>query len=225
MKTAGMTLNRHIAANFAADECYPTDHDRPMDYMIIGRLREAIEERGDRVRLWRGHFPFCATALVPDAVTITILREPVARTLSMLAQYRARNEPDKDLEAVYDDPKIFGRMLGNHQTRVFSLTEADAAPSYLKLIDLDEHRLAGAKAALEQVDVLGVQEQFATFLSTLERRHHWQIDAIEDIHVGPSISVSESLRRRIRDDTLLDAELYEHALRIVRERATASPPQ
>ena len=120
MKTAGMTLNRHIDANFAPDECYPTDHDRPMDYMVIKRLREAIEERGDRVRLWRGHFPYFVTAMVPDAVTMTILREPVARTLSMLAQYRARNEPDKTLEAVYDDPRVNDRMLRNHQTKVFS---------------------------------------------------------------------------------------------------------
>jgi hypothetical protein len=215
MKTAGMTLNRHMNTNFAPDQRYPTDGDRAMDYMMINRLHDAIAERGERVRVWRGHFPFYVTALVPDAITMTILREPVARTLSMLAQYRARNEPDKTLEAVYDDPKVCDRMLRNHQTRVFSFTEADEPPTYLKVIDLDAARLAAAKATLERVDLLGVQEEFPKFLDALEHRFDWQIDAIEDIHVGPETTVPESLRRRIREDTLLDAELYEHARGLV----------
>ena len=133
----------------------------------------------------------------------------------MLAQYRARNEPDKTLEAVYDDPKVNDRMLRNHQTKVFSFTESDAPPTYLTVIKLDEQRLAVAKTALERIDLLGVQEQFPAFLGALERRFDWQIDEIEDVHVGPPTTVSDTLRRRIQEDNLLDAELYEHARGLV----------
>jgi hypothetical protein len=215
MKTAGLTLGQHIDANFTPEQRYPTPGDRPIDYMVIVKLREAVVERRDRVRLWRGHFPYFVTGLVPEAVTMTILREPLARTLSQLAQYRIQNAPDKDVEAIYDDPAVSGQLLLNHQTKVFSLSEADNPGTYLKVIDIDGARLASAKDALERVDLLGLQEQFPRFLRVLSDRYNWQIGEIENVNVGVPVRVAESFRRRILEDNAADVELYEHARRLV----------
>lgn len=211
MKTAGMTLDRHIQANFTPEERYPTPGDPPLDYMIIKKLRTAVVERRDRVRIWRGHFPYFVTDLVPEAVTLTIVRDPVARAISLLAQYRVQNAPDKDLEAIYDDPYVNDRMIRNHQTRIFSRTEADGPGLYLKVIEQDEERLATARASLERVDVLGLTEQFPRFLGVLEHSFGWKFERIENVNVGEPVQVAESFRRRIREDNVLDTELYEFA--------------
>jgi hypothetical protein len=215
MKTAGLTLGQHIDANFPPQQRYPTPGDRPVDYMVITSLREAVEARRDQVRLWRGHFPFFVTSLVPEAITMSIVRDPVARTISMLAQYRLQNAPDLTLEAVYDDEYVQQRMLGNHQTKVFAMTEEDAPGTYLKPIDVDERRLAVAKKNLERVDLLGLTERFPDFLRDLSERHGWRIDDLPRVNVGEPVEIPRSLRRRIVADTLLDAELYEHACQLV----------
>ena len=214
MKTAGLTLDRHIQANFAPEERFPTPGDPPLHYMLIVKLREAVAERGDRVRIWRGHFPYFVTDLVPEAITMTLVREPVARTLSLLAQYRVQNEPDKDLEAIYDDPTMNDRMICNHQTKIFSRQEADGPGPYLKVIEQDERRLATAKATLERVDVLGLTEQFSRFLEVLEGRFGWAISRIDNVNVGEPVRVAESFRRRILEDNVFDVELYDHARRL-----------
>jgi len=216
MKTAGLSLGEHIDANFPPEQRYPTPGDPPLDYMVINALRVAVDARRDEVRLWRGHFPFFVTSFVPEAVTLSIVREPVARTISMLAQYRLQNLPDLTLEAVYDDEYVQSRMLGNHQTKVFSMREEDAAGTYLKPIEIDERRLAAAKVNLGRVDLLGVTERFSSFVQQLHERYGWRIAEMPRVNIGESVEISPSLRQRIVTDTSLDAELYEHALGLVR---------
>jgi hypothetical protein len=211
MKTAGMTLNSYIDANFPPEQRYPTPGDPPMDYMVIKSLREAVVARRAQVRMWRGHFPFFVTALVPEATTLTLLREPVGRAISMLAQYRAQNAPDQDLEAVYDDEGVVERMLRNHQTKIFSLEEADGAGLYLHPLRVDEQRLATAKANLERVDLVGIQEDFDGFLGELRRRFGWRIEGVESVNIGEPVTITSTLRKRIEEDNALDLELYEHA--------------
>ena len=213
MKTAGMTFNRHIDANFAPDEIYPgPDDETGVDYWVIQRLRDAVEQRRESVRLWRGHFPFFVTDLVPEALTLSLVREPVARTLSLIAQRQQLVHPDKRLEEIYDDPVIFGRELHDHQTKVFSLTDDDGAATWVHVLELDEGRLAAAKKRLDTVDLLGCQERFDAFLATLATRWGWAIDDVEPTNVGTTEPVvPESFRRRIADDNALDMELYEYA--------------
>ena len=124
MKTAGMTFNRHIRANFPADAVYPGPDDTGVGYWVIERLREAVRTQRDGVRVWRGHFPYFVARWVPEAVTLTLLREPVARTVSLLEQRQALEFPDRSLEELYEDPGFRARELGNHQTKIFSLAEA-----------------------------------------------------------------------------------------------------
>lgn len=220
MKTAGMTFNRHIDANFPPEEIYPgTDDATGIDYWVIARLRQAIAERGDVVRLWRGHFPFFVSDLVAGATTLTLLREPVARTISLLEQRRVLEFPDTDIETLYDDRQRYRREIENHQTKIFSLTEDDDPSHYLKVIESDRARLEAAKRRLDSVDVLGVQEHFDTFLATLENDWGWKITDIENTNVGVPPTTSAAFRQRIADDNALDVELYDHALELVMARS------
>lgn len=213
MKTAGMTFNAHIRANFAAEETYPGPDDTTgVDYWVIDRLRAAVAERRDEVRIWRGHFPFFVTDLVPEAITLSMLREPVARTVSLIDQHRRLNAPELTIEEVYDDPTVFARTVHNHQTKIFAMRDDDGINAWTQSIPLDEERLAHAKARVLEVDLLGFQEEFDRFLGELERRWKWRIEPQARVNAADERPViSEAFRQRIIEDNAMDMELYEFA--------------
>ncbi len=224
MKTAGTTLNRHVAANFSRDEIYPGAADETgTDYWVLGKLRRAIDEDDGSIGIWTGHFPAFVVDLVPDAVSITVLREPVARIISLLRDYQRGDMKEMSIEQIYDDPEVFERTVHNHQTKVFSTTEADGVAAWADPIDVGEKRLAAAKSRLSSFDVVGVQEQFGDVLGCLEHRWGWTIEDLDPARVGDAApDVSDAFRRRIATDNELDLELYAHAVDI-RSRPEAGP--
>lgn len=213
MKTAGMSFNAHIHDNFPRDAIFPGADDLTgVDYWVIERLRAAVRDRRNAIRLWHGHFPYFVTDLLPEAITLSVLREPVARTVSLLDQIRREHRPDTPIEAIYEDPAVFrGRVL-DHQTKVFSMTDDDGVNAWFQPIDVDEARLESAKARLGEVDLLGFQEHFDTFLQELVRRWNWRIRPRQRANAGtqPPV-VSAAFRRRIVEDNRFDMELYEFA--------------
>lgn len=49
------------------------------------------DERRRRIRVYTGHFPYAAREILGgDIVTVTILRDPVKRTISLLRQFRRK---------------------------------------------------------------------------------------------------------------------------------------
>lgn len=243
MKTGGTTLFRHLEENFALDELYP---DRELDIrydgskavvfrqFTISYLRQLPEERRRRIRVYTGHFPYVAAQILGgDPMTLTILREPVERTISLLHQFR-RNAPWMDpnrrppsasrrLEEVYEDPRVYGPLVHDHQTKIFSMTIADDPTGYMQVIDVDDARLALAKENLARVDVVGLTERYGDFLDALHARFSWRVEHGERVNATPSESaqpVSESFRRRIARDNAIDIELYEHAKGLLDRRGT-----
>ena len=213
MKTAGLTFNEHIRRNFAPEEIFPgPDDPDAVGYWVIERLRETVAEPHEHIRLFHGHFPFFVTDLVPEAVTLSVLREPVARTVSLLEMRRIQDMPDKTIEEVYEDHLVFGREIHNHQTKIFSLREADDAKTWVHVIDLDRDRLDVARANLARLDLLGFQERFDDFLAAVRDRYGWRIDPIDRVNTASRTpAVSDAFRRRIAEDNPLDMELYDWA--------------
>jgi hypothetical protein len=81
----------------------------------------------------------------------------------------------------------------------------------MTLVDLDQDRLEEAKAALEEMEEFGFQEDLEGFAQRLERRWGWGLgDPRHDQPTAP-VEVSASLRARIAEDTALDRELFEYA--------------
>ncbi|MCH7789316.1 MAG: hypothetical protein IH940_07720 [Acidobacteria bacterium] len=213
MKTAGTSVNRHITANFATDEIYPGSDDLDGgDYWVIEHLREAVAADDGQIRIWAGHFPFFVTDLVPDAVTMTLLRDPVERIVSLLGDYQRKEMPDLSLEEIYDDPIVFGRTVHDHQTKIFSMTEEDDVKAWTKIMELGPERLDRAKDVIGSIDILGFQEEFEGFLATLSDRWGWTIETRARANVGVrERSISNVFRRRIIAENVMDMELYEYA--------------
>jgi Sulfotransferase family len=217
MKTGGATLRQHIYANFDTGAVFPVPSLDDMDRAwLLDYLLQLPPDRRATIRGYMGHYPYVATQLLgEDLVTLSILRDPVERTISYLKHCKRYHHQHRDLslDEIYDDPFHFACFVANHQTKVFSMTTEDRLESFMDVIAIDDRRLALAKDNLERVDVLGVHERYDEFVSELQERFEWRFDRAGNRRVSRERwNVSPALRRRIVSDNAADVELYEHAL-------------
>jgi hypothetical protein len=91
-------------------------------------------------------------------VTMTVLREPVERTLSFLRHYQLKTPSDRHrtLEEFYEDPIRFQGLIHNNMVKMFSLTPDEMRQGdglMTRIEDFDTARLESAKANIRGVDV------------------------------------------------------------------------
>jgi hypothetical protein len=231
MKTAGTTFVRQLQREFAPESIYPcrtidwvTEHDYDA-YINIPRLLALPPERRAEIRVYTGHFPYMVCDLVaPGITTLSILREPVARTISVLKHFK-RVEPrfrGSSLEAIYDDRQIYRFFVENHQTKVFSLVPADNEPAINCGLTMDDGRYERARRNLARIDVLGLTEAYDDFVIETQRRFGWW-DGGADLEIRTNVSteawdVDPAFRERIAADNAYDVALYDDARALVRPR-------
>ena len=226
MKTAGGTLLQQILANFERERVYPFgkyDPDLETANYGIEYLTGLSAERRDAISVFTGHFPFVAVELLGmELTTITILRDPVERTLSYLRHCKRHHEQHRELalEEIYEDPFFFPCFIDNHQAKQFAFTVEDEPQTYMDVLEVDSARLELAKANLAEVDVVGLQERFDDLLEELHERYGWTVAAVYDRNVSgdDSDGATESFRRRIAADNEADMEFYEFARELCEQR-------
>ena len=178
-----------------------------------------------------------------DVKTITLLRDPVDRSVSVLKHFKRLHSRfhELPLDAIYDDPFVFEVFVANYQTKVFALTAADGpiafasplsfaavrdaletAPASVVSRPLTNDDLERAQANLGQVDVLGANEQFGDFVEELRARFGWlpagaKRGVRENASSEPWVA-TDALRARIARDNAIDAEFFEYAQELIRRR-------
>jgi hypothetical protein len=229
-KTAGIALRQLLMNHFGEVAVYPTrgvDGTDPVKLVLsVDHLRQRIAARGDQVRVITGHFPLCTTQLLEGRfTTLTLLREPVERTLSYLRHHRENERADrhKSLEEIYHDPFRFYGLVHNHMTKMLSLTPAEMTDGMLTRVEFDRDRLGRAKEALAGIDAVGLQERFEDFCDELSARFGWRLAEPEIVNASVPVEVSEGFRARIAEDNALDIELYEFAGQLVALRDDHRP--
>jgi hypothetical protein len=223
MKTGGATLRQHMYANFQPGEVYPVPKLDDMDRAwLVDYLLGLPAERHAAIRVYTGHFPFVVSQLLGiGLVTLTVLRDPVARTISYLKHCKRYHEQHRDLslDEIYRDEFHFRCFIHNHQAKIFSMTTNDRLESYMDVIDVDDRRLEIAKANLETVDVVGIHERYDEFVDAVRTRFGWRFDRIPNRRVGrEQWEVTPGLRQLIADDNAADVAFYEHARRLYEQR-------
>jgi GT2 family glycosyltransferase len=225
-KTAGISLRRGLINHFGERAVYPTrgvDGTDPTKLVTsTDYLRERLAARGGEIEVITGHFPLCTVELLEGRyTTLTLLREPVARTVSYLSHHRKEERADrhKSLEEIYDDPFRFNSFVHNHMTKMLSLTPAEMTDGMMTPAKLDRGHLERAKEALAGIDAVGLQERFDDFFDRLVAQFAWRLGEPQTLNRTDPVDVSQSFRERIAEDNALDVELYEFAKQLVASRS------
>jgi hypothetical protein len=224
-KTAGTSLLMRMRKNLGRHAVYPGLEDKGdvASVLSVDHLLRRWREADGRIRVVTGHFPLCTAELLGgDFVTLTILREPVERTLSYLRHHRELAGDERSLEEIYADPFRFNAMIHNHMVKMLSLTTAEMTNGMLTEVSFTRERLERAQANLARVDLVGIQERFEDFCAELSRRFDVRLGAPQYANRSRPVEVPEALRARIARDNELDTELYEFARGLVAERSRAS---
>lgn len=223
-KTAGTTLRQRISHLLGESAMYPSEAEDGVEGITFktDELRRRLPARAHEVRVIFGHFPLCTRGLLDGQFrTLTMLREPVARTLSYLRHHRQLTPEDrhKPLEEIYDDPFRFHGLAHNHMTKMFSLTLDEMDDDMLTRVSFTPERLARAKDALAGIDVIGVQERFDDFIAELNRHFGWTLgNRPRFANRTEPVEVSDAFLARIAADNASDIELYRYALDLIAER-------
>ena len=214
-KTAGTALWRRLKQQFAENAVYPGpgDGDPPRSTLSVDHLVDRWRARRSEICIVTGHFPLCTADLLDASfTTLTVLRDPVERTLSNLRHYREETPAaaDRSLEHLYDDPIRF-EIVHNHMVKMFSLSSDEMTDGAMTPVRFTPERLAKAKERLATVDVVGLQEDFEGFCSELTTRFGWELGRPIFMNRTQPVDVPQSFRDRIAADNADDVELYEFA--------------
>jgi hypothetical protein len=223
-KTGGTALFRRLRHHFGLRGVYPMPEYQgsPETSLGIDALVARFARHRDEIRVVTGHFPLCTVDLLPARfTTFTVLREPVARTLSFLRHQR-KEEPrfrDAPLSEIYADPVCREGLIRNHMVRMLSLEKDEMTDGALTPIVVDRGRLDAAKRNLsERIDATGLQEDLDGFCDALAARFGWDLGppqlANRTAHRDRD-EASPDLRARIADDNAMDVELYRFAVGLV----------
>lgn len=219
-KTAGISLLWRLRRVFPDSAIYPNDSDGDMwqdqPQMSVDRLlaRWAEPRRRGEIRLVAGHFPLATADLLEVPFQpFTVVREPVARTVSFLNHYGANHDEwrHRPVEELYDDPFVFRTIIRNHMTKMLGMDRAEMTAGVLTDLDLTNVHLRRAQDNLERMELVGVTESLERFTARLEARFGWDLGDPIRSNESPAAPVPEELRKRIAQDNPLDVELYEFA--------------
>ena len=226
-KSAGTALVSQLRARYGAQAVYPDDSDReqgridPRSVLSVEHLQSRWRARRSEIYVVTGHFPLCTAEVLGGGFrTLTLLREPVARTLSYLRHHRELTVEDSErtLEEIYDDPFRFDGLIHNHMVKMFSLTAAEMTDGVLTPVEFTEERLEQAKRHLESVDVIGIQEDYQSFLDDLSRTFRWRLGPPHRMNGTEPVDPDPGLEARIAADNAMDTELYHHAIDLIARR-------
>jgi len=236
MKTGGSSLLRHITDNFPDGGSEPDVAAKVRDggervrptYGSLDRLRSLSEERRRSIRIYAGHYPFFVTGLVPTDITMTVLRDPLERTLSFLRHCRRYDPTKRDLslEEIYDGPWDFPLLIHNYQAKLFSLEPTDTFPdrAHLAHVRVDDRRVATAIDNLASVDLVGLHHRFEEFLAALSQQYGWTFAAsYRQRATTEDWPASTALRERIEHDNQADRAFFDAAVALYDARRRRSP--
>jgi hypothetical protein len=137
MKTGGSSFTEHLQGNFNHDQTYPdacmiSSNDffrRTEAYLHAPKFVADVNGMSGKLRMVLGHVPYAVRSLLDDDyVAITLLRDPVERSISYLKHCR-RYHPEhsgKSFEEIYEDPWFYATFINNYQTKIFSMSASEA---------------------------------------------------------------------------------------------------
>ena len=226
MKTGGTSFRRMLERELG-ESLYPRQKEllanRKGWYLEGHQLLEALREGTLDLRARRvvcGHYPYVLGAqLGGNLFYATFLRDPVARTISMIGHARRahRGRRNKSVREILADREIVKCQVENYQTKVLAI-ESHEHPSVNASFPIDRKAFRLAAERLERLDFVGLNEKFSASLKHFSRVTGIRFSGeIKRSNVGERLHVTAEERRMIEELVPFDIELY----RLAEERFRA----
>jgi Galactose-3-O-sulfotransferase len=228
-KTGGLTLQRILRQQLGPSlpqrminllRATPSDQD----FLSVLKSRRAND------RYFAGHVCFGVHQHLPHPFSyITLLREPVARIVSLYhysrtnpTAYYHRYAVNQTLEAFALEAPLM--ELDNGQTRFLAGDERDCFINRTPLGQCEPTLMNIAKDNIHQhFSLVGLTEQFDQSLLLLQRKMGWQQSYYLSRNIAkakPKHPISDHLRAAILERNSLDHELYQYAQRYFLQELT-----
>ena len=222
-KTAGTSAGVALERHFGEEAIYPLpDDDYPDRNLDVDHLRTVFEARGDQIKVITGHFPLCVIDLLGEEFrTFTILRDPVARTLSHL-RYQRTIDSDyagMSLPEAYGVPINLYGVIHNMMVKMLGMQPEELTAGVMSMVNFTEEHLVRAKAALDAMEVVGVQARYDSFVADLNTVFGWDVGDPVRVNTTDFEPVEPEFTQRILRDNQLDVALYRYAEELVSARS------
>ncbi|THB76168.1 MAG: hypothetical protein D6B25_10275 [Desulfobulbaceae bacterium] len=213
-KTAGTTF-RFVLKDYFGDapvQPSPEVELKHRGYPHFHYPFELREQELEQCRYLCGHYSIVFRHLLGKNVQIvTFLRDPVARTISNLYQFKQKNKLFKSL-SLMEIYLHLQRSMNNMQVRFLA---NDLIRDDIKLVEhnqVSQAEYEEARANLEKFFLVGLSEYFTESLSLLERK--WETSLVRPKRRNISKSrpeVEPDLVSLITENNTYDIQLYEAA--------------
>ena len=222
-KTGGTSFSSYLRSQFSLAEICP---ERSQFELQVKHKDENLSQYLRQFKLIHGHFYTVPQLVGPDWHTVTILRHPIARTLSELNHilsaeddlFHARAK-GRDRTEILGDPE-FKRPFENSMTRHLV---AAAGLGYEAIND--ERRLNTAKRFLQEIKGFGFTEQLGTSTWLIARQLGWEYRPPQRLNTaitesGQKITEAPPYVDQLYSLNNLDIALYEFAQNLFDQRVT-----
>jgi hypothetical protein len=221
MKTAGTSFRRMLEAALR-DRIFPTEQDLSQRenrwYLSTPELIELISSGRldlDRIRVVCGHYPARIAEHLPGKWrTAIFLRDPIDRTLSMIAHRKRQGglfsrQGKINFERFLKQEEFVANQIADYQTKVLAM---DGTGNVNRAYRIDEEAFRRAKDVLMQMDFIGTTEDFSDSIQTFHQISGINLDN-KILHANKSkeYTASASVIEMIQDLVAYDLQIYEIA--------------
>lgn len=220
MKTAGTSF-RKMLEETPEISIYPTRDELAAHvrrrYLHVDDLLAKIESGGldvSKRQFLCGHFPASFPERLPGTWrTVTFLRDPVRRTLSMIAHNHRQSGRLKrffkpNVSKFLANEKYVESQIRDYQTKIFALPPTGNVNGPFAIDDAAFER---AKTRLLETDFVGLTEQFAQSIALFQTLSGQRFSPPVYANKGRGYSATDADIAMIRKLVPRDIELYELA--------------
>ncbi len=236
-KTAGTTLNAVLDQHYSADTILPSDYfGKNALHVTHKEITDAKRTEFNSYQLIHGHFGGDILAnYLPNHLSMTILRDPVARVVSLYNDWRTKSDysyehaiqPARELIEIARKFPIDEFLLCGHELadRQFKDGQARQLVSTLAL-----HEPADAQAGcdrLDGMDLVGTTEMLEPTIHLLTQMMGWApIANFASLNRSSGPMKTDQLDSRTREIihefTQADQVVYRHAQKLISRRLSES---
>ena len=168
MKTAGTSLRHMLENEYGAHQVYPGDFylsKLPNGWYPLGREVLKNYNKLPPHKVLVGHFTAAMNDMLPRSYrTAIFLREPVQRSLSMLAHFSRTN--GVSVPKLLEDPHFMSTHIEDYQTRILGASGV-CDPGEVELINNEVFNQAQER--LKNITFVGITEEFGKSCQVFDR--------------------------------------------------------